>query len=253
MLKLIINADDLGLTPGCNAGIIQGMTKGLVTDTTLMINTDYAEDAVKLLQQHKLTRVGLHLNLTYGRPVLNAQEVPSLVDEQGLFRRKAAATVPLMEAEDINRELRAQVEKFLATGLELSHLDSHHHAHSYPKVLETAISLAKELNVPIRQTGLEVREKIKAAGVVTTDWFTTDFYEQGVSVENLQRIIADHDGGVLEIMSHPAKEDPMLSQVSSYNTCRFKELEVLTGQEMQTFIEKQGVQLVGFSALAKLV
>ncbi|MBP2652069.1 MAG: YdjC family protein [Firmicutes bacterium] len=249
MLKLIINADDLGLTPGCNAGIVQAMTQGLISDTTLMINMEHAPAAVELLKTNGINKVGLHLNLTCGRPVLAVSEVPTLVDGEGRFRRKVVQAVQFMSAKEVEQELNAQVEKFLATGLTLTHLDSHHHAHSYPVVLDIAIKLAQRLNVPMRQTSPVVRDKITAAGVLSPEWFTTDFYEQGVNSTNLQNIIAAHDGGVLEIMSHPAQEDPMLFSVSSYNSWRFKELEILTSSQMRAFLQEQGIELISFLEL----
>ncbi|MBP2654534.1 MAG: YdjC family protein [Firmicutes bacterium] len=249
MLKLIINADDLGLTPGCSTGIVKALTEGIVSDTTLMINTEHAPQAIELVKANGIKRVGLHLNLTYGQPVLPAASVPTLLDDSGRFRRRIAVSAPLLATEEVERELEAQVEKFLATGLELTHLDSHHHSHSYPQVLDIAIKLASQLKTPLRQTSPEVRDRIIAAGVKTTDWFTTDFYDQGVDLENLQMIIAGHDGGVLEIMCHPAREDELLFAVSSYNACRFKELAILTAPEIKRFLSEHGVKLISFAEL----
>ena len=249
MLDLIINADDLGLTPGCNEGIIKAITKGIVTDTTLMVNTSFTQDAIGKLKQHGITRVGLHLNLTFGEPVLVAGQVPSLVDAQGRFRRKAAETVPLMKPIDVKRELSAQVEKFLATGLGLTHLDSHHHAHTYPAILDIAIDLAQQLRVPLRQGNETVRQTIKNAGIATTDAISLNFYEQGATLDNLKQIIQNHLCGTLEIMCHPANPDQLLYDISSYNHWRENELAVLTSQEIQDFIKNNGVRLVGFDAL----
>ncbi|MDF2568718.1 MAG: YdjC family protein [Sporomusa sp.] len=249
MLDLIINADDLGLTPGCNEGIIQAITAGIVTDTTLMVNTCYTQDAIEKLKQHGLTRVGLHLNLTFGEPVLSASQVPSLVDVNGRFRRKVAETVPLMNAVDVKRELNAQVEKFLASGLGLTHLDSHHHAHTQPVILEIAIELAQQLHVPLRQGDNSVRQAIRKAGIATTDSISLTFYEQEATLNNLKQIIQGHPCGTLEIMCHPAKPDQLLYDISSYNHWREKELAVLTSQEIRDFIENNSVRLVGFDAL----
>lgn len=249
MLQLIINADDLGLTPGCNAGIIQAMTAGIVTDTTLMINTDYTQAAISLLKEQGISRVGLHLNLTYGLPLIPTAEIPSLVDDHGRFKRGIAETAATMCPQEVERELSAQVEKFLATGLGLTHLDSHHHAHMYPGVTDVAIGLAQRLGVPLRQTNEDVRQRIKTAGVATTDHFSLDFYGQGVSIENLQKILQNQCQGVLEIMSHPAVPEGLIYKVSSYNAWREKELAVLTSQTMREFLRENGIRLVSFDAL----
>jgi predicted glycoside hydrolase/deacetylase ChbG (UPF0249 family) len=248
MRKLIINADDLGLTPGCNRGIVRAMTAGLVSDTTLMVNTAFTDEAVALLKAHGLA-AGLHLNLTYGRPLLPAGETPSLVDARGNFHRPVNRVVAVCEPREAERELAAQVERFLATGLTLTHLDSHHHAHSYPEILDVAIGLARKLKVPLRQTGSAVRARIVAFGVPTPDAFSDAFYGPGATRENLQAVLRAHGGGVLEIMCHPAEADDLLARTSSYSAERQRELAILTDPAMKDFLAAEDIELVGFSAL----
>lgn len=249
MLQLIINADDLGLTPGCISGIVRAMTEGIVSDTTLMVNTTYTDDAVAALKARGIARAGLHLNLTYGAPLLPVSEVPSLVDEQGFFRRRISQSAPIIDPAEAAREFAAQAERFRATGLGLTHLDSHHHAHTYPGLLEAAIDLARQLGVPLRQGGDNVRQRISEAGVATTDYIVLDFYEQGATIANLQQIIGRHRQGTLEIMCHPAEPEELIHKISSYNVWREKELAVLTSREMRDFLREQGVRLVSFDAL----
>lgn len=248
MRRLIINADDLGLTPGCNEGIIGALAAGLVSDTTLMVNTDYTADAVARLKANGLA-AGLHLNLTYGHPLLPGKEAASLVDKSGSFHRPVNRVVAVCEPREAERELTAQVEKFLATGLTLTHLDSHHHAHSYPEILDVAIGLARQLGVPLRQTGPAVKARIVAFGVPTPDAFSDAFYGPGATLENLQAILRGHRDGVLEIMCHPAADDGLLADVSSYSAERQRELAILTSADMKAFIAAEGIELVGFAAL----
>jgi Uncharacterized protein conserved in bacteria len=248
MRKLIVNADDLGLTPGCNQGILRALTTGVVSDTTLMINTDYAADAVALLKASGLA-AGLHLNLTCGRPLLPVGDVPSLVDENGKFHRPVNRVVAVCEPREAERELTAQVEKFLATGLVLTHLDSHHHAHSYPEILDVAIGLARRLKVPLRQTGSAVRARIVAFGIPTPDAFADTFYGPGATAANFRKIIQSHGQGVLEIMCHPAVADDLLPQISSYSSERPREFAILTDPATKEFLAAQGIELIGYTAL----
>jgi len=249
MRRLIINADDLGLTPGCNAGIVRALTRGIVSDTTIMINTDFAKDAVEMVKDHGIGRIGLHLNLTFGVPVSPVGEVPSLVDGDGRFFRKIARSVAELNGWEVELELRAQVAKFLATGLRLTHLDSHHHAHTYPEITATVITLAAELGVPLRQTGAALRDRIRAAGVATTDYFSPDFYDEGVTADNLKKIIGGYGDGVLEIMCHPAEHGPLIYEISDYHACREKELAILTAPELQAFLTENNVRLISFADL----
>jgi predicted glycoside hydrolase/deacetylase ChbG (UPF0249 family) len=248
MRRLIVNADDLGLTPGCNEGIIRAMTEGLVSDTTLMINTVHTADAVARLKANGLA-AGLHLNLTYGRPLLPGRDAASLVDAAGAFHRPVNRVVAVCEPREAERELAAQIDRFLATGLTLTHLDSHHHAHAYPELLNVAIGLARQLGVPLRQTGPAVRARIVAFGVPTPDAFSDAFYGPGATVENLQAILRGHGDGVLEIMCHPAVADDLLPEVSSYSSERLREFAILTSPEMKAFIAAEGLELVSFAAL----
>lgn len=249
MRKLIINADDFGLTPGVNEGILRGLTAGIVSDTTLMVNTDHTAAAVALLKQSGRKAAGLHLNLTCGAPILPAADVPSLVDAAGRFRRPAVAAAVALKPVDAARELAAQVEKFLATGLEPTHLDSHHHIHAYPALQDIVIDLARRLAVPLRQTGPAHRKRITAAGVACPDHFTTAFYGAGVSRENLAAIIAGHQDGVLEVMCHPAVADDLLPRISSYSGDRPRELALLTDPAMKALLAEAGIELVSYAAL----
>jgi predicted glycoside hydrolase/deacetylase ChbG (UPF0249 family) len=249
MRKLIVNADDLGLTPGVNAGIARGLTAGIVSDTTLMVNTDHTAAAVLLLKEHGIRAAGLHLNLTYGAPVLPAAGVPSLVDASGRFRRPAEAAAAALRPDEAARELAAQVEKFQTLGLELTHLDSHHHVHAHPVLIDIAIDLARRLAVPMRQTSPDNRRRITAAGLACPDSFTTAFYGPGVSRENLTAILAGHTDGILEIMCHPAVADDLLPRISSYSSERQRELAILTDPAVKALLAEAGIELVSYTAL----
>lgn len=249
MLKLIVNADDFGLTPGCNKGILRGLTEGIVSDTTILINAGFAAEGIEMLKASGISHAGLHLNLTFGEPVLPAGEVSSLVDPNGRFHRRAAALLPVADHAEAELELRAQISKFLASGLTLNHLDSHHHIHGYPELLDMVVRLAKELHVPLRQTSPNVRRFITDAGVKATNHFSMQFYGPTVSEELLKEIVASCGDGVLEIMCHPADPDPVLAELSTYSECRGKELAVLTSCSIKAFLHEQDIQLISFAEL----
>lgn len=253
MLKLIINADDFGLTKGCNEGIIKALKDGTATDTTIMINMEGCLDAVSLAKSNGIERIGLHLNLTCGKPLLPSDEVKSLVDETGSFYRRVKLLLPSMDLKEAESELWAQAERFRETGMGLTHLDSHHHIHMYEGLRDIVIDMARQLNVPLRQTGEETRDKIRAKGVRTTEYFTWEFYDGGVGVDNLCRIIDRYHEGTLEIMSHPAVSDDELYRRSSYNSQREKELEVLTSESFKEYIKNRNIQLISFDDLSREV
>ncbi|HEV2667612.1 MAG TPA: ChbG/HpnK family deacetylase, partial [Blastocatellia bacterium] len=139
--RLIVNADDFGLTNGVNCAIIEGHTRGLVSSATLMANMPAFDAAVRLAKDHPSLGVGLHFNITQGRPVAGASRVGSLIDDRGEFWGTSTAFLRRMLAgrlkiEEVVIELRAQIEKALNAGLRLTHVDSHKHTHALPQVCE---------------------------------------------------------------------------------------------------------------------
>ncbi|RJQ45728.1 MAG: ChbG/HpnK family deacetylase, partial [Gaiellales bacterium] len=136
--KLIINADDFGLSSGVNRGIIECHEAETVTSTTLMAQGAAAEEAAVLAVEHPRLGVGVHLNLTSGRPVLPADRVPSLVDRAGLFPGRSRAllwlTTGRTRTAHLEAEIAAQIERCRSLGVEPTHVDSHHHLHAHPRL-----------------------------------------------------------------------------------------------------------------------
>ena len=249
MRYVIINADDFGLSPGCNQGIAAAMAAGTVTDTTIFANSAHTGSGVAALRSVGVNAAGLHLNLTWGKPVLAPRAVSSLVGPDGNFRRTAKDSPAGIDPAEAEAEWRAQIERFMALGLSLTHFDSHHHVHAHSPLLAVAIKLAREYGVPLRQTGEAVRKEILAAGVKTTDRFCGDFYGPGATLETLAGVIGSHHEGVLEIMCHPAQPDGLLLKISSYSRWRLQELQILTSRELRDLLAHSGVELIGFAML----
>jgi hypothetical protein len=249
MKKLIINADDFGLTTGCSKGILYAMEKGVVTSTTIMINMPKAEEAIKMAKEKGINAIGLHLTLTCGKPLLSINEVPTLVDENGEFYKRRTKLFPVMNLNEAKKELKAQIEKFLKSGLELTHLDSHHHIHMYDGIREIVGELAKEYNVAVRQPNNETKDYLITNGITTTDHFSMEFYGEKATLKKLKKIIKDFSNGTIEIMAHPAYADEELSSISSYNKNRQKELEILTSQELINWVNKEGIKLITYKDL----
>lgn len=236
MRRLIINADDFGLTKGCNEGIISAMKDGIVTSTTVMMNMHEAEEGIRKALEEGIDKMGVHLTLTCGKPLMQKDDVLSLVDKDGKFHRRTAMFPISIEFGELEKELRAQIEKFLDTEMQLTHLDSHHHVQTYGKIKELVGILAKEYGVPVRQTDRSEKEYFRSIGVKTTDYFSMEFYGDSVSVETLKGIIDKFPEGTMEIMSHPGFFDKEIQEISSYNRERSKELKVLTSDAMKTWI-----------------
>jgi len=159
--RLIVNADDLGMTAGINRGIAEAQRDGIVTSATLMANSRAFDDAVaaarSLADCNPHFSVGCHVVLVDGEPVLSAERVASLLQpgEQngGHFRVKlndfaAASFVGKLQPGEIEAEATAQIQRVQAAGIEPSHFDTHKHAHMFPAVLRPLLRAARACKVP---------------------------------------------------------------------------------------------------------
>lgn len=152
MKSLIVNADDFGLTEGVNRAIIDGHRNGIITSTTLMANGRAFDSAVAAGLAAPALGIGVHLNLTQGRPVSPASRVPSIVTPRGTFypgpgilaRRILTRQI---KPRDVETELRSQIEKIAAAGIRITHLDSHKHVHLLPPIFSVVRKLAREYGI----------------------------------------------------------------------------------------------------------
>ncbi|HEC34862.1 MAG TPA: ChbG/HpnK family deacetylase, partial [Chloroflexi bacterium] len=151
---LIVNADDFGRTDGVTEGILQAHLHGIVTSTTAMVNLPGAERAVRrATAEAPDLGVGVHLNLTAGRPLLPPDEVPSLLGPDGCFYPIHRLVPHLMDLspDQVRAELTAQIERFRSWGREPTHLDSHHHVlYLAPHLFRLLVELADRYHLPIR-------------------------------------------------------------------------------------------------------
>ena len=154
MLKKIFNADDFGISPGVNQAIAKAHKEGVLNSTSIMINLKYAQQAVELAGQMPDLNIGLHANLTNEMPVLSRHRIPLLVDERGKFAHGFVdlALLSVLHPRELKRqvkiEVKAQIEKALAAGIKLTHLDSHRHIHMIPGIFKAFLELQQEYKIP---------------------------------------------------------------------------------------------------------
>jgi len=247
--RLIVNADDLGRTPGINAGIFEAHNQGLVTSATLMVGFPPAEAAAVEWSRLPKLGIGLHVALTGGRPILPPEEVPSLVDEKGRFLARPEG-LDRARPDEVTAEVEAQFDRFRQwTGRLPTHLDSHHHSHRLPMVYDALVSIAARQGLPVRNASAEVGAWLRRDGIATTDRFSEDFFGQEANLETLLKILAGLAPGVTEIMCHPARVDEALRLDSSYVDERQQELAVLTHPEAIRAIREAGITLTHFGEL----
>ena len=157
MRRLIINADDFGLTAGVNRAIAEAHQRGIVTSSTLMANSQAFDEAVAIARSATGNNfsVGCHVVLLDGEPLLPATQVPSLLEPKNgasCFRESlngfaVASFRHQLNPEEIEAETAAQIGRLQASGIQASHLDTHKHAHMFPGVLRPLLRGAKSKGV----------------------------------------------------------------------------------------------------------
>jgi chitin disaccharide deacetylase len=287
MKRLIVNADDFGYTRGVNSGVIRGFREGIITSTTIMANGAAFEDAVGRAKENPRLGVGCHLVLVGEACVEAASAIQSLADGEGrLPSSLAVLTGKLMagavRGEDIARELRAQIRKVISAGIEPTHLDSHKHTHSHPRVMEQVVRVAEEFGIrrvrkPFedadvllrsgfaggwkslkrRLTALAARaaaaqfEKLaRAHGIRTPERLWGVAATGRLNREAILSVIGSMPEGVNELMCHPAEYDEALERSeTSLKRERERELEALMDPTVRKAIGEQEIELIDYRGL----
>src|SRR5215510_7932169 len=172
--RLIVNADDFGISEAVNEAVIRAFTEGVLTSCSLMVTGEAFEHAVSVAHAHPALAVGIHLVTVMGRAVLPPAVIPTLVDAAGHFvsnPTRAGLTYYFspQARRELRQELRAQFDKFAATGLRLSHIDGHLHMHVHPVIFRAALALglrygARCMRVPQEEYCLAVNFRRQDTG-----------------------------------------------------------------------------------------
>lgn len=242
MRKIIINADDFGISQGTTLGIIEAHKNGVVSSTTAMMNMPYVGEALKQAAKYPDLGVGIHLVLTTGSPV--SSNCPSLVDDEGNFHSlKDGFDHTRVNLDELEQEWDAQIQKFIELAGHLpTHIDSHHHMHLRMNLIDVALKLAAKYDVPMRQT---VQDLTDYHPVACFD----QMYGEDVNLGYLQKNLSD-DLPIQEVMCHPGFLDQYIYENSAYNLPRLYELEFYQSEMLKDFIAKN-YDLVNYKAVAK--
>jgi chitin disaccharide deacetylase len=183
--RLIVNADDFGLTPGVNRAIFEAHTHGIVTSTTLMATGPAFEDAVRLAKGAPKLSVGCHTLLIDGDPVLDPNQLPTLTSKSSGHNRfgnslKSFAVRALsgrLSFKEIEAEAEAQIRKIQSSGISVSHVDSHKHTHLFPSVLRPLLSAARACGVRAVRNPFGPRKPLKSGELLVRPNLWTRYAE----------------------------------------------------------------------------
>jgi hopanoid biosynthesis associated protein HpnK len=280
---LVVNADDFGLSPGINEGIIEGFEKGILTSASIIVNAPAFEQAVKFAHAHEALGIGVHLNVLRGKAVLPPAEIPSLVDPSGRFLRNPISLCcdilrRRVDLDHLNAEFSAQIERAFEAGLRLTHLNSEKHVHMYPPIFAQVVNLAEKYGIrAVRWTGqhpgaqdllwlnrrcykdllvslcAKLCRKPRGGGtVISNDYFYGLLETGSLTAEVFRSIVPQLKDGVTEIMCHPGYVGQDLEAAfrtmgtSSLVASRALELQTVTDPSLRVDIDAAGVRLIHY-------
>jgi hopanoid biosynthesis associated protein HpnK len=241
--KVIINADDMGASKGTNAAIARAFREGILTSTSIIVTMPAYEDAIEnVVLPNPSLGIGIHLSLTEGKSILNKSAIPLLVDENGYFNKKFVdiyiGTKKQRDVlQQIYKELDAQFNRVCSDGIQIDHIDGHHHIHMIPPIFDIVIKLAEKYACPMVRLAHErfpfstkglypsyylspllngnILKKIllsnfakynrkKFRNVWTSDHFFGVLHSGKMDMKNLLYIFRCIKPGITEIITHPS-------------------------------------------------
>jgi hopanoid biosynthesis associated protein HpnK len=291
--QLIVNADDFGLTPGVNRAISEAHRDGIVSSATLMANGAAFQDAVQAARALPKLSVGCHVVLVDGSPVAPPGGLDTLVAIRSAEPKKfysslsafaARATLGGFDREQLVEEITAQIRKIQSAGIEVTHLDSHKHAHIFPEILAAMLRAARICGVRairspfvpmkailaqqfagkrtlLKRYGQvrilnafapQFRRQMKRSGLVAPDGIIGVIETGLLDAALLRQALASLPDGTWELVSHPGYADQDLRAVRTRLVeSRERERDLLTSPELQDFLKHQNIRVIGFRELAE--
>lgn len=285
MKRLIVTGDDFGLSVPVNAAVERAHQNGILTTASLMVSGTAAADAVGRARRLPGLKVGLHLVLVCGRPVLPPADVPGLVDANGnlpgdLFRAGVRFFFRPAVRRQLEAEIRAQFEAFRATGLSLDHVNAHNHIQLHPTVCALILKVGRDYGLsavrvpyePLLPSWRASREGLLrrlGAWILLGPWvrmmvsalrraklqhndFVFGMRDTGrMSADRVLALVSRLPEGVTEIYFHPAVRKSPETPWPEHYRCE-SELEALTSPAVAASLKALGIRRISFSDLAAL-
>jgi len=278
--RLIVTADDFGLSKMVDEGILEAFERGVVRNTALLVNfPDFEESLNRLSGAKGGLEVGIHLNLTAGPPVSAAEQVPSLLTKDGgfpglaaFFGRVARGRIAWSE---VMQEWKAQIELGLRSGCRFTSVNSHQHIHMFPPLMRITLALARQYAIPsvrlsrfhrasmvrpLRPKALVLvpfaqvaRRMIRRENLYHNDFVIEISPVKATSaLRRLCETLDNVSAGVFELVCHPGYLDDTLRSRDALVAERLVDLEILTSKSLQAMLHRPDFQLTTFSTLKEV-
>jgi hopanoid biosynthesis associated protein HpnK len=278
--RLIVNADDFGLTPGVNRAIIELHRAGVLTSTTLMARAAATDEAIELARCTPSLGVGCHVLLVDGDPVLPPTRIPTLVNQKSGSFPPALTTflarlfTGRIRSAEIQAEAAAQIALLQTRGLRLTHIDTHKHTHMFPAVLRPILRAARAAGIhavrnpfePVwavratagaswaRAAEVNVLRKLQAAcrrtiaeeGFSTTDGTIAVVGTGILNAATARALLSQLPPGTWELVTHPGYNDADLDKVRT----RLRASRDIEREALHAIKEFPAIELISYSGIS---
>lgn len=270
---LIVHADDLGLSHSTNAAVIKAFENKGITSGSMMVPCPWFPEIADYVKKNPGLDIGIHLTLTsewglykWGG-VAPSGETPGLLDKQGYLHPSNEELAKTATPVEVEKELRAQIEKVLALGIEPTHLDSHMGSVLVnPELLKIYIKLSKEYRIPILVPGMYVGmlpadiKSMLAEGVIMVDnlFMMTPNLVSSNWADPYNKAIAAMKPGLNEIIVHLSYDNDEMKAIEAGHTdfgsaWRQKDLDYVLSQEFQETLKKNNITLVTWKQIKEMM
>lgn len=270
---LIIHGDDVGMCHAANEATIKALQKGIVTCGSIMVPCPWFLEIAEYCREHPQADLGIHITLTsewkYYRwgPVSSRDKVPGLVDEEGYLWHSVESVVKHATPQEVETEIRAQVQRAIDFGIKPTHIDTHMGTvYASPEFFKAYCKVAREFGIPpmiispeseIAQQRLKsdpaMASFFKMLGILNSEFSMLDQLVTGVSSVELEQrreeykeVIRNLKPGVTQIIVHLGLDNPEMHTITSSWLARYNDFRIFTDPEMKRFIEEQGIKLIGW-------
>ena len=277
---VIVHADDVGMTHSHNTGFFEVAARGIVTCGSVMVTGPWFPEVVAWARHEPAADLGVHLCLNSElaglrwAPVSGAGAVPSLVDRQGYLWASPSETLERADPEEVRTELRTQIERAIASGLDVTHLDAHMGTVMMGNLFEIYLDLGREFRVPVflpRPTQALLREVGRAdmlegleerlAGYESSGVMMVDHaelrslsFDADAAADHYRRVFSELLPGVTHFLIHPAAGDDELRAVMPESwRQRDADRRVFADPATARWLDESGVRRVGYRQLRDLV
>ena len=258
---LIITADDLGVSYATNAAVYESLRAGVATSAGLVVPGPWAREAAA---SYRGEDVGVHLTLNAEYDLYRwgpLTHAPSLLDGEGGFPRTLVDLWEHADLDEVHKECRAQVERAIYWGFDVSHLSAHMAALELrPEFFDVALQLANDFHLPLRlagadqqrRAGFQFRQLAAEAGVICPDRLLRASRGQSARAA-VDQVLADLPPGVTELVLRPARDSEELRAVIPDWPARVEDYDIATSNRaLRALFERTGLVLTSYRALRDL-